>query len=130
LVTPGRSREVLAAADLALVASGTASTEAMFLGTPQVVAYKIHPLSWAIARRLVKTPFVSIANLVAGREIVPELLQDRATAEALADRAWPFLADPGASARARADLAEARSGLGAAGASARVADILAGELGL
>ena len=130
LVTPGRSREVLAAADLALVASGTASTEAMFLGTPQVVAYKIHPLSWAIARRLVKTPFVSIANLVAGREIVPELLQDRATAEALADRAWPFLTDPGASARARADLAEARSGLGAAGASARVADILAGELGL
>jgi lipid-A-disaccharide synthase len=129
LVTSGQSRELLAAADLSLVASGTASVEAMFLGTPQVVAYKGHPLTWALARRLVKTPFVSIANLVAGREIVPELLQDQATAEALADRAWPLLSDPGAAARARADLAEARSGLGLAGASARVADILAEELG-
>ncbi len=129
LVLPGRSHEVLAAADLALVASGTASTEAMFLGTPHVVAYKGHPLSWALARRLVKIPFVSIANLAAGRAIVTELLQDQATAEALADRAWPLLADPAAAARARADLAEARSGLGSPGASARVADILAEELG-
>ena len=129
LVTPGRSREILAAADLALVASGTASVEAMFLGTPQVVAYKIHPLSWAIVRRLVRLPYVSIANLVAGREIVPELLQDQATAQALADLAWPLLADPGAAARARADLASARSSLGVTGASARVADILAEELG-
>jgi lipid-A-disaccharide synthase len=128
-VLPGRSRELLAAADVALVASGTSSTEAMFLGTPQVVAYKIHPLSWAVARRLVKIPFVSMANLVAGREIVTELLQDQATAENLADRAWPLLADPASAARARADLASARSGLGAAGASARVADILAEELG-
>jgi lipid-A-disaccharide synthase len=77
---------------------------------------------------LVKIPFASIANLVAGHEIVPELLQDRATAEILADRAWPFLADPSSAARVRADLALARSGLGAAGASARVADILAEEL--
>jgi lipid-A-disaccharide synthase len=129
LVLPGRSRELLAAADLALVASGTASTEAMFLGTPHMVAYKCHPLSWAIARRLVKIPFVSMTNLVAGRAVVTELLQDQATAENLADRAWTLLADPAYAARARADMAEVRSALGSAGASARVADILAEELG-
>jgi lipid-A-disaccharide synthase len=129
LVLPGRSRELLAAADLALVASGTASTEAMFLGTPQVVAYKSHPVSWAIARRLVKIPFVSMTNLVAGRAVVTELLQDQATAENLADRAWTLLADPAAAARARADMAEVRSALGSAGASDRAADILAEELG-
>jgi len=129
VVTDGRSRELLGASDLALVASGTASVEAMFLGTPQVVAYKVHPLSSALARRLVKVPFVSIANLLAGREIVPELLQEKATAEALANRAWPLLADPAAAVKARADLAEVRSGLGGPGASARVADILAEELG-
>ena len=128
LVTSGRSQELLGAADLVLAASGTASVEAMFLGTPQVVAYKGHPLSWAIARRLVKAPFVSIANLLAGREIVPELLQDRVTPEALATAAWPLLADPASVARIREDLAEARSGLGGPGASARVANILAEEL--
>ncbi|MDR3038950.1 MAG: lipid-A-disaccharide synthase, partial [Candidatus Adiutrix sp.] len=127
-VTSGLSREVLAAADVALLASGTASVEATFLGTPQVVAYQTHPLSWFIARRLVAVPYITIANLVAGREIVPELLQAEVTAEGLADRARPLLTDPEARARARADLAEARAGLGGPGASGRVADILAEEL--
>ena len=127
-IIDGRSLETLAAADLALLASGTASVEATCLGTPQVVAYKIHPLSWLIARRLVTIPYATIANLAAGREIVPELLQDQATPELLAARAWPLLADPEIRAQARADLARVRAGLGGPGASSRLSDLIAEEL--
>lgn len=127
-VIPGLSQKILAAADAALVASGTSSVEAAFLGTPMVVAYQVSPLSWALGRLLISVPYVSIANLVAGRKIVPEFLQDKVSPENLASAVWPLLAGGLARARMVDDLISVRSRLGGPGASAKVADIIAEEM--
>jgi lipid-A-disaccharide synthase len=84
---------LLAASDAALVKSGTTTLEAALSGTPMVVAYKVHPLTYQLAQRVRTVEWVSLVNLVAGSEVVPELLQDRAEAESLADALRPLL-DP------------------------------------
>lgn len=124
----GQSQKILAAADAAVLASGTSSVEATFLGTPMAVAYQVSPLSWAVAKALISLPYASIANLVAGREIVPEFLQDQATAENLAEALWPMLAGGVARARLVDDLLAVRFKLGGPGASAKVVDIIAEEV--
>jgi lipid-A-disaccharide synthase len=91
----GRSREVMAAADAVLLASGTATLEAALLQRPMVVAYRMAPLSWWLVSRLVTTPFVALPNILLGRELVPELLQEAATPQALAAALQPLLAAGG-----------------------------------
>lgn len=88
----GRSREVMAAADAVLLASGTATLEAALLHRPMVVAYRAGALSWQLLSRLVKTPYVALPNLLAGRLLVPELIQQAASPEALANAVQPLLA--------------------------------------
>ena len=127
-ILTGDSQRVLGAADLAMVASGTSSLEATFLGTPMVVAYKVSKLSYLITQVLVSVPFVTIANLVAGREVVPEMLQNEATAENLAAAAWPPLSGGESRARMIEDLGQVRTQLGEVGASERVLDIIIQEL--
>jgi len=80
----GNARKVLAACDGALVKSGTGTLEAMCIGRPMVVSYRLGPWSYQLARRLIKTPFVALPNILAGRALVPEFLQDDATPENLA----------------------------------------------
>jgi lipid-A-disaccharide synthase len=80
----GNARKVLAACDGALVKSGTGTLEAMCIGRPMVVSYKLGPWSYQLARRLIKTPFVALPNILAGRALVPEFLQDDATPANLA----------------------------------------------
>ncbi|MBD8598031.1 lipid-A-disaccharide synthase [Pseudomonas sp. W2Oct36] len=87
----GQSHVALAACNAVLIASGTATLEALLYKRPMVVAYRMAPLTYWILKRMVKSPYVSLPNLLAQRLLVPELLQDAATAEALAQTLLPLL---------------------------------------
>lgn len=89
----GRSHDALAACNAVLIASGTATLEALLFKRPMVVAYSVAPITYRILRRLVKSPYVALPNLLAQRLLVPELLQDAATPEALAQSLSPLLDD-------------------------------------
>jgi len=115
-------------ATAALVKSGTTTLEAGIAATPIVVAYRMAPLSYALARRVVKVPHIALANLIAERRVAPEFVQDAATPEALADALLPLLDADSAERREMIEgLSHIRGKLGGPGASARVAEI-AGEL--
>ncbi len=87
----GRSHEALAACNAVLIASGTATLEALLFKRPMVVAYSVAPLTFRILKRMVKSPYVSLPNLLAQRLLVPELLQDAATPDAMAQLLSPLL---------------------------------------
>lgn len=89
----GQAREAMVASDAVLLASGTAALEAMLCHRAMVVAYKMAPLTHWLAKRLVKTSWVSLPNLIAQQTMVPELIQDAATAEAIADQLSTLLTD-------------------------------------
>lgn len=117
----GRTYEVMAAADLLLIASGTATLEAACLGTPMVVCYRVSRLSELIGRLLIKIPWISLANIVANRAVVPELIQDDATGERLAEEALRLLGDPGRLAAQREAFSGIRGALGQPGVGERAA---------
>ncbi|MEC5317918.1 lipid-A-disaccharide synthase [Brenneria populi subsp. brevivirga] len=98
----GQAREAMIASDAALLASGTAALECMLAKCPMVVGYRMKPFTFWLARRLVKTPWVSLPNLLAGRELVTELLQTDCTADKLAAALMPWLADEGKAAALQA----------------------------
>jgi lipid-A-disaccharide synthase len=101
----GQTWDVLACSDLALAASGTVTIEASLLGTPMVTFYRVNNLSWYMGKHLVKVPFFSMVNLVAGRRVVPELIQHDVTAAGLAEEALRLLADEAARQEMRRELA-------------------------
>lgn len=84
-IVRGRSREVMAAADVVLLASGTATLEAMLLKKPMVVGYRLSNLSYKIVSRMVKSPYIALPNLLAQQPLVPELIQDQATPQSLGE---------------------------------------------
>jgi lipid-A-disaccharide synthase len=102
----GHSHEALAAADLALVASGTATLETALFKTPMVITYRQSPLSWNIMRAMAYLPYVGMPNILAGERLVPELLQDQATPEALCAALINLLRDSEAQRRQRERFAE------------------------
>src|ERR1700729_978507 len=102
----GDTYNALAAADCAIVASGTATVEAALLGTPMVVVYRVAPVTAAILRRMIRTPFIAMVNLIAGRLVAPELIQDDFTPESVAREVRRLLDSPDARAEARAGLEE------------------------
>ena len=120
----------VAGSHLALCASGTATLEVGLLGTPMVVVYRVSPLTYAVGRLLVDLPFVSLVNLVLGRQVVPELLQAEADHERMAAAATRLLSRRTRIDAMRAALAGLRLTLGASGASERAAGCLLDELGL
>jgi len=102
----GHTWEVLAQADLALAKSGTVNIEAALLGTPMVTFYRVNALTFIVGRRFVKTPFFSIVNLIAGRKVVPELIQDEMTAERIAAEGCALLDSPQAAVAMKSGLSE------------------------
>jgi lipid-A-disaccharide synthase len=123
-VLRGQTYAAMRAADLLLVTSGTATLEAALLGTPMVVCYRLAALSELVARLLVRVPWVSLPNLVAGRAVVPELYRRATTPPRLAEAALGLLADAEALARQRAAFAELGAALGCAGVAARAAALV------
>jgi len=113
--------DVLAAADVVATASGTATVQAAIHGAPMVVVYRLSPLTYTIGRRFVQISTYAMANLIAGRTIVPELIQDACTADSVASEVIRYLTDAVHAQRTRESLAEVRDSLGRGGASARAA---------
>ena len=104
-VISGRTGDLLAAADLALAASGTVTVEAALLGTPMVTFYRVNAASWVLGKMLVRTPYFTMANLIAGEKLVPELMQSEATGSRLAAEAGRLLDSPASLEQMRAGLA-------------------------
>jgi len=104
-VIEGESWDAMAHCDVALAASGTVTVEGALLGAPMVTYYRVNALSWLLGRRLVKVPFLSMVNLIAGRMIVREFMQDEMTAANLSQEAQRLL-DPAAAAAMRTELEE------------------------
>src|SRR3984893_2813100 len=121
----GSTYDALAAADCGIVASGTATIKAALLGTPMVVIYRVRPLSAFILRGMIRTPFFSMVNLIAGRRVVTELIQDDFTPQAVESEVRRLLDSPRATIEMRANLVEVRAKLGPRGAIERAADIFA-----
>ena len=115
---------VLASADVALPASGTATVQAALHGTPMVVVYRVSALTYRLGRRFVKLDTFAMVNLIAGQRIVPELIQDAFTPEAVADEAVSMLTDSARVERVREGLARVRARLGGPGASRRAAEAI------
>jgi lipid-A-disaccharide synthase len=123
-VVLGQTYDALAAADVSIVSSGTATVEAALLDAPLVVVYRVTPLTALLAKPLVRTPFFSMVNLIAERRVVPELIQSDFTANRVAAEVLSLLRDPETRAKMRAGLAEVRKRLGPPGAVERAADAI------
>jgi lipid-A-disaccharide synthase len=123
-VVEGRTDDVLAASDAALTASGTATVQAAIHGTPMVIVYRVSPLTYALGKPFVKVDTYGMVNLVAGRRIVPELVQADFTPGRVADEAVSLLTDQARAAAMRSALADVTSRLGGPGASRRAAEAI------
>ncbi len=120
-VVADRTYEVMALADLLLVASGTATLEAACLGTPMLIIYKVSLLNWLLAKSLIKVPHLGLVNVVAERKIVPEFLQFEAEPGRLASAALSLLRNRHQQESMKKDLSAVRAKLGRPGASRRAA---------
>jgi len=123
-IVVGQTYDALAAADAAIVSSGTATIEAALLDVPMVVVYRVTPLTALLAKPLVRTPFFSMVNLIAGKPAVPELMQNDFTADRVSAKILRLLNDQSARESLRRDLAEVRLRLGPPGAVERAADAI------
>ena len=118
----GSTYELLSAARFCLVASGTATVETSLFGVPMIVMYKVSPITYALARMLVRVPHIGMVNLLAGKRIVPEFVQGDAAAAKILPEALELIADGPRREQMRADLQAVRDTLGGPGASKRAAE--------
>jgi len=126
----GHTHAILKAAAAGIVASGTATVEAALLDLPMVVVYRVAPLTYALGRPFVQVPHYAMANLLAGREVVKELIQGDFRPEAVAAEVLALLEDPDRRKLMLQGLAEIRTRLGPPGASTRAAAVVAQLLGV
>jgi len=123
-IVEGDTDTVLASVDLALTASGTATVQAALHDTPMVIVYRLSPITYRLGRRLVTLSTIGMVNLIAGERIVPELVQDAFTPDAVAREAIDMLTNPSRVASIRSGLARVRERLGGPGASRRAAEAI------
>jgi lipid-A-disaccharide synthase len=123
-IATGATDDVLASADAVVTASGTATVQAALHGTPMVIVYRLSAFTYAVGRRFVRVSSYGMVNLVAGRPIVPELIQGEFTPEAVAAEAASLLTDRARAETMRRDLAAVRATLGSPGASRRAARVI------
>jgi lipid-A-disaccharide synthase len=119
----GDNDKVLRSCDLVFVASGTATMEVGMMLKPMIIVYRVSPLSYWVAKRVVKVPYIGLVNLVAGEEVVPELIQDDVRAERLVQEARLLLQDEVRRDEVIKKLQEVRRKFGQAGASEKTARI-------
>jgi lipid-A-disaccharide synthase len=122
-IVQGDPARIFTSADLVIAASGTVTLQAAMHATPMIIVYRVSPVSYWLGKALIQVPHIGLVNLIAGRGIVPELVQQNATPASIAAEARSLLTQPLQLARMRADLAQIRDRLGTAGASLRVAQI-------
>ncbi|MGV7227678.1 MAG: lipid-A-disaccharide synthase [Nitrospirales bacterium] len=127
-VIKGKPNAVIAASDLLLIASGTATLQAALIGTPMVIVYRTSPLTYQIAKRLVTIPYIGLVNILADQEVVPELLQDRMTSDNIAHQALQILGNPERQHVMQKAFQTIRTSLGGAGASKRAAELILAEI--
>ncbi len=121
-IVTGQTYDAMGACDALLLASGTVTLEAAILGVPMVVTYKVSPITYRLGKLLVKVPYVSLVNLVAGREVIPEILQDQAEPETLARALLKLLESPHRE-KIKEDLNRLVKSLGTPGAANRAAEL-------
>jgi lipid-A-disaccharide synthase len=117
-----RTDDVLAISDAAVTASGTATVQAALHDVPMVVVYRLSPLTYRLGRRFVQLDTFAMVNLIAGRRVVPELIQDACTPEAISSEVLSVLTSPQRAQQVRTALADVRARLGGPGASGRAAE--------
>lgn len=127
-IETGDVKRIFDRCTLVVAASGTVTLEAAIAGVPMVVIYRISALSGLLAKALIRVKYVCLANLIADKPIVPELLQEAASAENIADNVFSLISDEGKLERMKRELLDLRELLGGGGASQRVADIALGML--
>ncbi|WP_447968247.1 lipid-A-disaccharide synthase [Nitrospira sp. M1] len=127
-VVDDQPNEVMAAADLLFVASGTATLQAAIIGTPMIIVYRVPWLTFAIARLLIKIPYIGLVNIVAGRRIVPEFIQHDMTVKQLVPEALRLLHNPQLLDDMRSSFQGVRDALGDPGASRRAAECVLAEV--
>ncbi len=126
-IIDGQPTTVMASADLLFVTSGTATLQAAIVGTPMIIVYRASPLTFFIARRLVKIPYIGLVNIVAGRLVAPELIQEDMTAERLTGEARRLLQNPDLLDEMQTAFREITESLGSSGASSRAAKLVLEE---
>jgi lipid-A-disaccharide synthase len=122
-IIKGRTYDVISCADLAIVASGTATLETALLGIPMIIVYKISPLTYFIGKMIITVKNIGIVNIIAGKTIVPELIQNEANGPRIADEALSILTNDERRREIIRDLAEIRAKLGTPGAAIRAAKL-------
>jgi len=122
-ISDGPVQEVFKKSTLVIAASGTVTLEAAVFGVPMIIVYKVSALSHLLGRLLIKVPFISLVNLIAGRSIVPELIQQKASSQRIADTVVRMIDTPGLLEKQHHELLKIRGLLGGEGASERTAGI-------